>query len=81
MSLVNNLCISIFMKDQKKSKAGKIGSAVRWKNHIKVKTTQIRVNSHDSAFLASLARSHRLSVVALVSRLCEYLRSNKIPLS
>ena len=68
------------MKDKKKSAAGVKGSAVRWSNHVKVATTQIRVTSYDRDFLASLARLHRLSVVSLVSCICKYLRANKIPL-
>ena len=80
MSSVNNSSIYLFMKDKKKVKAGKIGSASRWSNHVKLDSTQIRVYTYDRDFLLSLARFYRVSVVALVSRLCEYLRFNKISL-
>lgn len=45
------------MKDKKKSKAGKIGSASRWANHEKVTTKQIRVYDDDYSILSSLSAS------------------------
>lgn len=45
------------MKDEKKSKAGKIGSASRWVDHEKVITKQIRVYDYDYSILSSLSAS------------------------
>lgn len=43
------------MKDNKKVNAGKIGSSVRWKDHEKIKTTQVRIFEDDYFILSRLS--------------------------
>lgn len=63
------------------SNAGKLGSSLRWLNHVKVETSLIRVNAYDRDFLVGLAAANSLSVASVVSRLCCALRDRKISLS
>lgn len=69
------------MKDKKKSKAGKIGSASRWANHEKVITKQIRVYQYDYDFISLLSSVHG-SISSVVSvALRAYCRCNNIKYS
>lgn len=69
------------MKDKKKSKAGKIGSALRWANHEKVITKQIRVYQHDYDILSRLSSVYG-SVSSVVSAAVRaYCNSNHIKYS
>lgn len=61
-----------------KSFAGKLGAASRWKNHVKISTTLIRVNKNDAAFLTDLASCYGISVGVLVSRIIQLLRADKV---
>lgn len=60
--------------------AGKLGAASRWKHHVKIPSTLIRVNKNDADYLTNLAAVSSLSVAVLVSRLIQSLRANKISL-
>lgn len=66
--------------DYKKSAAGKLGAASRWKDHVKLSTTLIRVYKNDADYLANLAAVSSSSVAVLVSRLIQSLRARKVSL-
>lgn len=78
--LIMKSCHTIVEPFNAKSFAGKLGSASRWKDHVKVETTLIRVNTYDRDFLVCLASDNSLSVASVVSRLCRALRDCKISL-
>ena len=51
---------------EKFSRAGKAGSAARWKNHVKLETTLIRVLKNDSYCIGVLARRLHASAADIV---------------
>lgn len=63
-----------------KSAAGKLGAASRWKNHVKIPTTLIRVNKNDADYLTDLASFSGNSVAVLVSRIIQLLRADQVAL-
>lgn len=73
------------MKDKKKVKAGKIGSASRWKDHEKVKTKLVRVYESDYNAIRWLASYRRSSISDALSfafvncRLCDRSCCKKSP--
>lgn len=69
------------MKDKKKSKAGKIGSASRWANHEKVITKQIRVKQYDYEFLTLLSSVHGSISSVVSAALRDYCRCRHIKYS
>ena len=66
---------------EKCSRAGKVGSAARWKDHIKVQTTLIRVLKNDADSFTRLASLSSSSVATVVHSLLEhssdYIRTSK----
>ena len=62
------------------SRAGHLGASVRWENHVKIPTTQIRINTHDRDYLSNLASHNSISVARIVAFLCDRLRSGEISL-
>ena len=69
------------MKDKKKSKAGKIGSASRWANHEKVITKQIRVYEYDYYLISRLSSDYSSISSFVASALRAYCRCNNIKYS
>lgn len=65
-------------KSVQHSKAGKIGAASRWKNHVKIQTILIRVNKNDADFFTSLASRSGLSVAVLVHRFVQSLCADQV---
>lgn len=61
---------------EKCSRAGKVGSAARWKDHIKVETTLIRILKNDAVSILRLASSSRSSVASIVHSLLEHSSYN-----
>lgn len=65
------------------SKAGQIGSAIRWKGHKKVKTKFVRIYESDYNAIRNLAAYRRTSISDAVSfafvncRWCDYSCSKK----
>lgn len=65
------------------SRAGKIGSAIRWKDHKKVKTKLVRIYEADYRAIRWLAAFRRCSICDAVSfafvncRWCDYSCSKK----
>lgn len=62
------------------SRAGQLGASIRWENHVKIPTTQIRINTYDRDYLSSLASGNSISVARIVAFLCDRLRFGEISL-
>lgn len=58
------------------SRAGKIGSSSRWKNHIKEETKLVRVYTNDYDFIASYCDNFGISFIMAFRYLCRFVRRN-----
>ena len=60
------------LKSRQCSKAGKLGCAVRWSDHVKIETALIRINKNDHLRLSALSRRYRLSIASVVHTCIEH---------
>lgn len=64
-------------KSKQCSKAGKIGCAVRWKDHTKEKTKIVRVYENDFDYIASYCSNARIPFILGFRLLVRYIRRCK----
>lgn len=63
-------------KNTDKSFAGKLGASARWKDHIKIQTTLIRVQKNDADSILCMAALSGISSSAVVHSLLEHSSYN-----